>query len=55
MAHLCAYPHLAFTPWELARVLGHSHGAIRRALQHLVQTGTVVQTSQHPVRFQHHR
>lgn len=54
LAHLRAHPHLAFTPWELAQVLGHSHGAIRRTLLRLADDGTVTQTSHHPARFQHH-
>jgi DNA-binding GntR family transcriptional regulator len=53
--HLRTYPHLTFTPWELAKVLGHSHGAIRRTLLRLADDGTVDQTSRHPARFQHHR
>ncbi len=55
LGHLRTYPHLDFSPWELAQVLGHSHGTIRRILTRLTGTGTVTQTSQHPARFQIHR
>jgi hypothetical protein len=54
LAHLRTYPHLSFTPWELAKVLGHSHGTIRRTLLRLAETGVVDQTSQQPAAFQHH-
>ena len=54
LAHLATYPHLQFTPWELAKVLGHSHGTIRRILLRLAADDTVCQTSRHPARFQHH-
>ncbi|WP_203708512.1 hypothetical protein [Asanoa iriomotensis] len=54
LTHLRTYPHLAFTPWELAKVLGRSHGTIRRILLRLAETGEVDQTSQRPARFQHH-
>jgi DNA-binding IclR family transcriptional regulator len=53
-AHLRAHPDLAFTPWELARVLGHSHGTIRRILVRLTAAGAVAQTSDQPTRFRHH-
>lgn len=55
LAHLRTYPHLAFTPWELAKVLGRSHGAIRRMLLRLAATGEVDQTCHRPARFCHHR
>lgn len=55
LAHLRTYPHADFSPWELAKVLGHSHGTIRRTLLHLADAGTVTRTSQRPARFQHHR
>lgn len=54
LAHLATYPHLQFTPWELAKVLGLSHGTIRRTLLRLADDGTVSQTSRRPARFQHH-
>jgi len=53
LAHLATYPHLPFTPWELAKVLGHSHGTIRRTLLRLAAAGTLAQTSKRPARFQH--
>lgn len=54
LAHLAAHPEASFTPWELGRVLGHSHGTIRRILAGLVEAGTVEQTSAQPARFRHH-
>jgi DNA-binding GntR family transcriptional regulator len=54
VAHLRAYPDSAFTPWELARVLGHSHGTIRRILMRLTAAGAVDQVSERPARFRHH-
>ncbi len=50
--HLRTYPHLDFSPWELAQVLGHSHGTIRRILTRLAAAGTVIQTRMRPARFQ---
>jgi DNA-binding GntR family transcriptional regulator len=55
LGHLRTYPQVSFTPWELARVLGHSHGTIRRILLRLTAAGIVDQTSEHPARFRHHR
>lgn len=50
--HLYAYPGLAFTCWELARVLGgRSHGAVANACRRLVADGKAVQTSTGPRRF----
>jgi DNA-binding GntR family transcriptional regulator len=54
-AHLRAYPDSAFTPWELAKVLGHSHGTIRRILVRLTAAGTVDHVGDRPDRFRHHR
>ena len=54
LAHLAAYPRTSFTPWELGRVLGHSHGTIRRILVRLAAAGLVDQTSWQPARFRHH-
>jgi DNA-binding IclR family transcriptional regulator len=54
LAHLHAHPRLSFTPWELAKVLGHSHGTIRRTLLHLAAAGVVDQTSRYPAAFQYH-
>ena len=55
LAHLAAHPHASFTPWELGRVLGRSHGTIRRILVGLAAAGAVDQTCQKPARFRHHR
>jgi DNA-binding GntR family transcriptional regulator len=55
LAHLRVHPDAAFTPWELARVLGHSHGTIRRILMRLSAAGTVDQIGERPARFRHHR
>lgn len=54
LTHLRTHPHLAFTPWELAKVLGRSHGTIRRILLRLAESGEVDQTNKRPARFQHH-
>lgn len=54
LAHLAAYPQTSFTPWELGRVLGHSHGTIRRILVRLAAAGAVDQTQHQPDRFRHH-
>jgi hypothetical protein len=53
-AHLRAHPDLAFTPWELARVLGHSHGTLRRILVCLAAAGTVERICEQPARLRHH-
>ena len=53
-AHLRAYPDSAFTPWELSKVLGHSHGTIRRILMRLTAAGAVDQIDDRPARFRHH-
>jgi hypothetical protein len=50
--HLRAYPAQDFSPYDLAKVLGHSHGAIRTRLLTLADTGTVVRTRIRPARFQ---
>jgi hypothetical protein len=54
LAHLAAHPYASLTPWELGRVLGHSHGTIRRILTGLAATGAVDQTSTRPARVRHH-
>lgn len=54
LAHLAVHPQASFTPWELGRVLGHSHGTIRRILTGLAAAGAVDQTSAQPARFRHH-
>jgi len=55
LAHVAAYPQTSFTPWELSKVLGHSHGTIRRILVRLSAAGAVDQTHEQPARFRHHR
>jgi hypothetical protein len=52
LAHLHRFPHLDFTPLELERVLGHSHGPIRTVCQHLVAEGLARSTSASPRRYQ---
>ena len=49
--HLHAHPQLDFSPYELAKVLGRSHGTIRRTLLHLADHGAVTRTQQRPARF----
>jgi len=51
LAHLHAHPQLDFTPRDLARVLGRSHGAIRTVCQQLVDEGLARRTAT-PARFQ---
>ena len=52
LAHLRTYPELDFTPRDLARVLGHCHGAIRAVCAHLVDDGVAHRTRSTPARFQ---
>jgi DNA-binding GntR family transcriptional regulator len=54
LQHLQAHPDVLFTPWELARVLGHSHGTIRRILMRLTAADAVDQVCARPARFRHH-
>jgi DNA-binding GntR family transcriptional regulator len=51
LRHMRAHPDLDFSPYELAKVLGRSHGTIRRTLVRLAQVGTVTRTQQRPARF----
>ncbi|MGX7672983.1 hypothetical protein [Plantactinospora sp. DSM 117369] len=51
LEHMRARPRLDFSPYELAKVLGRSHGTIRRTLLRLAETGTVTRTRQRPARF----
>lgn len=51
LEHLRKHPHLDFSPYEVAKVLGRSHGTIRRILFTLAASGQVVQTSARPARF----
>lgn len=50
-AHLAAHPGAEFTPHEIARVIGHSAGAISNALDRLVGLGEAAMTSERPRRF----
>lgn len=52
LAHLRAYPCLEFSPYDLARVLGVSHGTARRHLLTLAEQGQVHRTQHAPARFQ---
>lgn len=49
--HLNAHPGRDFTPYDLAKVLGRSHGAVRTRLLALADTGDVVRTRIRPARF----
>nr|WP_030500988.1 helix-turn-helix domain-containing protein [Micromonospora purpureochromogenes] len=51
LEHMRTYPHLDFSPYEVAKVLGRSHGTIRRTLLRLTDAGTVTRTQQRPARF----
>ena len=51
LAHLRTYPQLDFTPRELSRVLGRSHGAIRAVCARLVEEGLARRTAT-PARYQ---
>ncbi|MEO3827354.1 helix-turn-helix domain-containing protein [Actinomadura sp. B10D3] len=50
-AHLAAHPTAELTPHEIAKVIGHSAGAIANALDRLVALGEAVQTCERPRRF----
>lgn len=52
LAHLQRFPQLEFTPRDLARVLGRSHGAIRAVCAQLAADGLARRTSGAPARFQ---
>ena len=52
LAHLQRFPELEFTPRDLARVLGRSHGAIRAVCGQLVDEGLARRTSSSPARYQ---
>ena len=49
--HLQAHPDLDFSPYEVATVLGCSHGTIRRILLRLADSDTVTRTQHEPTRF----
>ena len=50
--HMNTYPDRDFSPYDLAKALGRSHGAIRTRLLALADTGEVVRTRIRPARFQ---
>jgi hypothetical protein len=49
--HMNTYPDRDFSPYDLAKALGRSHGAIRTRLLALADTGEVVRTRIRPARF----
>ena len=51
LEHMNTHPGRDFTPYDLAKVLGRSHGAIRTRLLALADTGDVVRTCIRPARF----
>jgi DNA-binding MarR family transcriptional regulator len=50
-AHLTAHPGAAFTPHEVAKVIGHSAGAVSNALDRLVEDGDAELVCERPRRF----
>jgi DNA-binding GntR family transcriptional regulator len=49
--HLNTYPGQDFSPYDLAKVLGRSHGAIRTRLLTLADAGQVIRSRTRPARF----
>jgi hypothetical protein len=49
--HMNTYPDRDFSPYDLGKVLGRSHGAIRTRLLALANSGDVVRTRIRPARF----
>ncbi|OLT16135.1 hypothetical protein BJF79_48825 [Actinomadura sp. CNU-125] len=49
--HLTAHPGTGFTPHEIAKVIGHSAGAVSNALDRLVETGDAELVNDRPRRF----
>ncbi|MGI5185478.1 hypothetical protein ACQEVZ_55470 [Dactylosporangium sp. CA-152071] len=49
--HMNTYAGRDFSPYDLAKALGRSHGAIRTRLLALADTGEVVRTRIRPARF----
>ncbi|MWA04594.1 hypothetical protein F8568_030295 [Actinomadura sp. LD22] len=49
--HLDAHPDAAFTPHEVARVIGHSAGAVSNALDRLAEAGEAELVCERPRRF----
>lgn len=50
-AHLTAHPGAAFTPHEIAKVIGHSAGAVSNALDRLTEAGEAELVCERPRRF----
>ncbi|MFI0354230.1 MarR family transcriptional regulator [Actinomadura sp. 9N407] len=50
-AHLAAHPGAGFTPHEVAKVIGHSAGAVSNALDRLVDKGRAELVCERPRRF----
>lgn len=49
--HLASHPGTSLTPYEIARVLGNSAGAVANALDRLVELGHAELASEHPRRY----
>jgi DNA-binding MarR family transcriptional regulator len=49
--HLTAHPGAAFTPHEVAKVIGHSAGAVSNALDRLAEAGDAELVCERPRRF----
>ena len=49
--HLTGHPGAAFTPHEIAKVIGHSAGAVSNALDRLTETGEAELVCDRPRRF----
>ncbi|MFV2179752.1 MarR family transcriptional regulator [Actinomadura sp. LOL_011] len=49
--HLTAHPGTEFTPHEIAKVIGHSAGAVSNALDRLAEAGEAVLVCDRPRRF----
>lgn len=50
-AHLTAHPGATFTPHEIAKVIGHSAGAVSNALDRLTEAGEAELVCERPRRF----
>lgn len=50
-AHLTGHPGAAFTPHEIAKVIGHSAGAVSNALDRLTESGDAELVCDRPRRF----
>lgn len=49
--HLAGHPATSLTPYEIARVLGNSAGAVANALDRLVELGHAELAREHPRRY----